>query len=343
VKESKTHAITKQEEYFSENVEPMPDKVENRLAKEINKDKTPFTSMKEDENDLLDNPFIALGYGPKKDAIKTKDMVNINDNIMKKMLQAQNKLVQDMTKSQNLDILEQEPAQKEQPRSKLEKPQKSEIPKNKKISETKSKPLENKHNHRFKKKTPQKSYESSDSSDTSKERTNKDICIEILEEATNFKIKGHEKFKQKNYKEAVTFYERAERVIDWDLVNLLPHEKDLKRNCDKIYASVVSNLGKSYIELKNYKKAVTNFEKLIEFDPSQPRNYYVCSLCYQHQEKMGSAFDTLKVGLGYAKNSKDKTWLVKYTQMFNDIAKEISNDVFDINKELTETILSEIY
>merc|ERR1711976_876230 len=103
----------------------------------------------------------------------------------------------------------------------------------------------------------------------------------------------------------------------------------------------MGNLGKSYIELKNYKKAVANFEKLIEFDPGQPRNYYICSLCYQHQEKMGFAFDTLKGGVEYAKNSKDKTWLVKYTQRFPDIANEMSSYVVHINKELTETILSE--
>ena len=38
--------------------------------------------------------------------------------------------------------------------------------------------------------------------------------------------------------------------------------------------------------------------------------------------------------MGYAKNGRDKSWIAKYIQLYNDVAKDITNEVFEVNKEL---------
>jgi tetratricopeptide (TPR) repeat protein len=88
------------------------------------------------------------------------------------------------------------------------------------------------------------------------------------------------------------------------------------------------------LELKNYGEAVKYYEKSIQLDSENPRNYYVCALCYYDQEKFGKAFDIMRAGFEYAKNSPDKGYLAKYIQLFNDVARDINSEIYQVNREL---------
>jgi tetratricopeptide (TPR) repeat protein len=102
------------------------------------------------------------------------------------------------------------------------------------------------------------------------------------EVATNFKNQGNERFRAKQYKSAVDFYNKG-LAVECDVPNL--------------NASLYSNRAACNLELKNYRRCINDCKEVLKLDPKNIKAYYRMSKAFFSIEQFDEAKQALEFSL----------------------------------------------
>ncbi|XBW36517.1 hypothetical protein QEN19_002094 [Hanseniaspora menglaensis] len=134
----------------------------------------------------------------------------------------------------------------------------------------------------------------------------------------NFKTQGNEQFKLRNYKDARKFYESGLQVDaesynpEEEAVEIDENEKPFSmKEFQAIKATVLSNKAACELELKNYRKAITDCKKSLEIDSRNVKAYYRMSKAFYLLKKLDEAKGSISFGLLIDKENKSLLQLLK--------------------------------